>query len=268
MRLVLLACLAAVPAHGFPLGAGSGAASLSGTRELWLPMIQHEAAVRGLPAALADAVAMVETGYNPGAVGSSGEIGLMQVMPATARQLGFTGSTGELFQPATNIRLGVAYLARAWSMAGGNVCRALTKYRAGLGEEVSSPLSITYCARAMGWLDATGSALAQGVAAGGTDARTAEAAAPPVADPHVIAMFPPLPEQAGLTATPRLPAVITPAAYFAAPVAVQLAAPVAARVQAAATTRSLAGRTRASHARRSTSVDKTAAAVEAALSEY
>ena len=221
---------------------------------------------------------MVETGYNPAAVGTSGEIGMMQVMPATARQLGFSGTTGELFQPATNIRLGVAYLARAWALAGGNVCRALTKYRAGLGEEVSSPLSITYCARAMSWLDTTGSPLAQG----GADAGTAEAAAPPAPDPHVVAMFPPLPEQAGLTAMPHLPAVITPAAYFAAPVAarvavpaavpvavpvaVQVAAPRAARVQAVAT-RSVAVRARVSRARRSTSVDKTAAAVEAALSE-
>ncbi len=261
MRFVLLICLIAAPAHALT----TDHSGLAGTRQLWLPIIQHEAALRGLPAALADAVAMVETGYNPDAVGTSGEIGMMQVMPATARQLGFTGTTVDLFQPATNIRLGVAYLARAWSLAGGNVCRALTKYRAGLGEQVSSPLSITYCARAMSWLDATGSPLAQS-GAGGADGATVEAPASPAPDPHVIAMFPPLPEQAGLTAAPRLPAVITPAAYFAAPLAVQTATPVA-RVQAALTTRSVAGRARASHARRSTSVDKTAAAVEAALSE-
>ena len=251
MRFVLLACLIAAPAQALTTNAAVDNSGPSATRQLWLPTIQHEAALRGIPAALADAVAMVETGYNPGAVGSSGEIGMMQVMPATARQLGFTGATEELFQPATNIRLGVAYLARAWSLAGGNVCRALTKYRAGWGEEVSSPLSITYCARAMSWLDTTGSPLAQT----GADAATEEAAAPPAPDPHVVAMFPPLPEQAGLVAAPRLPAVITPAAYFAAP------------VQAAVSTRSVASRARASHARRRALVDKTAAAVEAALSE-
>ncbi len=251
MRFVLLACLVAAPAQALTTNAPADDSGHSATRQLWLPTIQHEAALRGLPAALADAVAMVETGYNPAAVGTSGEIGMMQVMPATARQLGFTGSTGDLFEPATNIRLGVAYLARAWSLAGGNVCRALTKYRAGLGEQVSSPLSITYCARAMSWLDATGSPLAQG----GADTGTEAAPAPPAPDPHVVAMFPPLPEQAGLIGQPHLPAVITPAAYFAAP------------LQTAVTTRSVASRARASHARRSASVDKTASAVEAALSE-
>jgi hypothetical protein len=74
-----------------------------------------------------------------------GEIGLMQMLPATARCLGFIGSDWELAEPATNIRLGVTYLAKAWRLAQGDLCRALMKYRAGHGEDQMTPLSVEYC---------------------------------------------------------------------------------------------------------------------------
>lgn len=144
-----------------------------------LPILAAEAKAAGVPPALADAVAMVETGYTENAVGSSGEIGLMQVMPGTAAMLGFTGNTGDLFKPETNIHYGVAYLARAWAASGGNLCRALMKYRAGTGEEAYSPLSVQYCQRAQAWLAAQNSPLAEGLAA----STPAMASA---ADPHVI----------------------------------------------------------------------------------
>jgi hypothetical protein len=164
-----------------------------GGRALYLPIVQREAAAVGLPPALADAVAMVETGYRPDAVGSSGEIGIMQLMPATARQLGFYGSTSELADPATNIRLGVRYLARAWALGGGDICRSLMKYRAGWGETVMTQLSERYCARAVAWLGGTGSALARGVTSpAGTPAPAVQA------DPYVIAIVPALAAQARL----------------------------------------------------------------------
>jgi soluble lytic murein transglycosylase-like protein len=131
---------------------------------LW-PMIQAEAVKQGVPASLADAVAIVETNYTTNAVGTSGEIGLMQVMPGTAIGLGFHGTMTELFDDATNIRFGVAYLARAWAASGGSPCRALMKYRAGVGEEGFSPLSIQYCQRAAAWLRTQDKALADKVAA-------------------------------------------------------------------------------------------------------
>jgi hypothetical protein len=140
---------------------------------------------------------MVETSYHPDAVGTSGEIGLMQIMPATARQLGFTGTAADLFQPAINVHLGVQYLSRAWAASGGSVCRALMKYRAGLGEEVMTPLSVNYCARALSWLSATGSDLGHG-----TPLATATTLLPP-ADPYTIAIGTP-------SAAGHLPNVITP----------------------------------------------------------
>jgi hypothetical protein len=144
-----------------------------------LPLIQSEAQAAGIPPALADAVATIETGYTENALGSSGEIGLMQVMPATARMLGFRSNTTDLYSPATNIHYGVTYLARALAASGGNLCRALMKYRAGTGEEGYSPLSIQYCRRAQAALARNGSPLAEQVAA-------TTPAAPDLADPYMI----------------------------------------------------------------------------------
>lgn len=117
-------------------------------RARFLPLIAREIAGTGLPLAVADAVARIESGYDPTVVGSVGEVGLMQVRPTTAAMLGFRGTLAELAAPEMNVRYGVRYLAEAWRRADGDLCRALMKYRAGHGAEVMSPLSQLYCARA------------------------------------------------------------------------------------------------------------------------
>src|SRR5918997_6745558 len=86
----------------------------------------------------------------------------MQVRPETAAMLGHRGGITALFEPETNVRLGVMYLARAWQLADGDLCRALMKYRAGWGEERMTPLSVEYCRRVRSHLAAIGSPLAQG----------------------------------------------------------------------------------------------------------
>jgi hypothetical protein len=156
-----------------------------GNRDVFLPQVTQEALANSIPPEIADAVAVVETGYRPGAIGTSGEIGIMQILPSTAAALGFHGSAAELFEPSINIHLAVQYLARAWAESGGNMCRALTKYRAGLGTEITTPLSAQYCARAISWLMGTNSQRAAAAA-------PSQPAAPPVAidDPHVIRMVP------------------------------------------------------------------------------
>lgn len=117
-------------------------------RARFLPLIARAVAGTGLPLAVADAVARIESGYDPTVVGSVGEIGLMQVRPTTAAMLGFRGTAAELAAPEVNVRYGVRYLAEAWRRADGDLCRALMKYRAGHGSELMSPLSQLYCARA------------------------------------------------------------------------------------------------------------------------
>lgn len=129
-------------------------------RSEYSDLLTREAKARGLPAEIATAVAFVESGFNPSAVGSVGELGLMQVRPATATMLGHTGPAAALLDPATNVRFGIAYLARAWTLARGDLCRALMKYRAGHGEERMTARSVEYCRRARDRLAATGSPLA------------------------------------------------------------------------------------------------------------
>ncbi|MBL8568570.1 MAG: transglycosylase SLT domain-containing protein [Phreatobacter sp.] len=132
-------------------------------RAAHLPTIRAQAAAARVPVDLADAVATVESAYDPHAVGLVDEIGLMQVRPAIARQLGFEGTIQDLFEPETNIRLGMIYLAGAWERSGGNLCQALMKYRAGWDETQMSALSLEYCRRAVVHLTAIGSPLARGV---------------------------------------------------------------------------------------------------------
>ncbi|MDP4022767.1 transglycosylase SLT domain-containing protein [Methylobacterium sp. NEAU 140] len=166
--------------------APAGAASVSavpvpvGARACFLPLIAREVAATGLPLAIADAVAQIESGYDPTVVGSVGEVGLMQVRPTTAAMLGFRGTVAELSTPEVNVRYGVRYLAAAWRLAEGDLCRALMKYRAGHGSETMSPLSQVYCARAQAIL---GGAVPAGRPASPA-ARWAVAAARPKARPE------------------------------------------------------------------------------------
>lgn len=151
MRRALLAAL--------PLAAHAQTSATIGPRAFFLPLVVEEARRQHVPVELADAVAQIESGYVATARGSAGEVGLMQILPATAAQLGFHGPATALLAPRLNIQYATAYLAAAWRERGGSLCQALMKYRAGMGQTVLSPLSITYCARAAAWLDATGSPL-------------------------------------------------------------------------------------------------------------
>lgn len=130
-----------------------------------IAVVRRAAEARGLPPEIAEAVAFVESGFNPNAVGGVGEIGLMQIRPATAEMLGHDGGALALFDPETNARYAVRYLAGAWKLANGDLCRALMKYRAGHGSEIVSPLSAQYCRRAKAYLARLGSPLADGASA-------------------------------------------------------------------------------------------------------
>jgi hypothetical protein len=119
-------------------------------------LIKAEARRENIAPEIVDAVMAVESSYNPGVIGTSGEIGLMQVMPSTARLLGFAGSLSDLAVPATNIHYGTTYLARAWRLAGGDLCTTVMKYRAGHGETRFSDRSVSYCLAVRAHLQARG----------------------------------------------------------------------------------------------------------------
>jgi hypothetical protein len=153
----LSAWIVTAPASADPAASMPADQDKSSTRsfsERLHEILTKEALSAGVPDWLLEAVIHVESGFNPDARGSVGEIGLMQVRPGTAALLGFRGTPTELAQPDINVHFGATYLGRAWRVADGNLCRTLMKYRAGLGEEIFTQRSIDYCNRARLYLTA------------------------------------------------------------------------------------------------------------------
>ncbi len=150
-------------------------------RALVRALIEKEVATTRLPADIAEAVVFVESRYDSTVVGRVGEIGLMQVRPETAAMLGFKGTTAELAKPEINIHYGVTYLAKAWRLAQGDLCKALMKYRAGHGEEEMTARSVIYCNRARNRLIAMNSPFAAPGAVAAVEPASAPANAAPTA---------------------------------------------------------------------------------------
>ncbi len=110
-------------------------------------IISSYAKTYGVPESLAHAVVRVESNYRPNARGSHGEIGLMQIKPATARMMGYRGSAKGLYDPDTNIKYGMKYLAAAHKLGGGSTCGTILKYNAGHGAKRMNPVSKAYCGK-------------------------------------------------------------------------------------------------------------------------
>lgn len=91
--------------------------------------IQQAAAQYGISSDLVDAVAWQESRYNPRARSSAGAIGVMQLMPGTARTLGVTNP----HDVRQNVAGGAAYLRAQLERFGNNVPLALAAYNAGPG---------------------------------------------------------------------------------------------------------------------------------------
>ena len=110
-------------------------------------IIARHASQHGVPLALAHAVVRIESNYRPNARGRAGEIGLMQIKPATARSLGYSGGAKGLYDPETNIRYGMKYLAQAHRLGGGDTCGTILRYNAGHGAKRMNRVSAAYCAK-------------------------------------------------------------------------------------------------------------------------
>ncbi len=116
-------------------------------------LISKYARQNGVPVELATAVVQIESNFNPRMRGSAGEVGLMQIKPATARMMGYAGKVKGLYDPETNIRFGMKYLAMAQQLGGGSTCNTILKYNAGHGAKRMNPISQAYCGKVLALLD-------------------------------------------------------------------------------------------------------------------
>jgi soluble lytic murein transglycosylase-like protein len=91
-------------------------------------ILEHSRA-QGVRADLVRAVMQVESAFNPYARSPKGALGLMQLMPDTIRQFGVKNP----FDPADNVRAGVAYLRELLDRYHDNEELALAAYNAGPG---------------------------------------------------------------------------------------------------------------------------------------
>jgi hypothetical protein len=120
-----------------PETSASGRAAVDNTRAVSAPnqrklfeQLANDAAVRhGVDPNLVKAVITAESDYDPNAVSRVGAMGLMQLMPETARDM----NVHEPFDPAQNIEGGAKYLAQLSRQFNGDETKILAAYNWGPG---------------------------------------------------------------------------------------------------------------------------------------
>ncbi|MGA3017835.1 MAG: lytic transglycosylase domain-containing protein [Bryobacteraceae bacterium] len=89
--------------------------------------VERIAAEESIPALLIHSVIKVESNYNPFAVSPKGALGLMQLMPETARRFG----VADVFDAFDNMQGGAKYLHYLLDLYNGDYTLAIAAYNAG-----------------------------------------------------------------------------------------------------------------------------------------
>jgi soluble lytic murein transglycosylase-like protein len=139
IRLLLILALALAPAacgrrDAPPRAAEPPSRAIAGLYPGETPemrrLIRAAAAEHDIPEALLHRVIQRESDYRADA--RNGPYwGLMQILPQTARTMGFRGEPRELLDPRVNLRYAGRYLRGAWIVADGSIDRAVMWYARG-----------------------------------------------------------------------------------------------------------------------------------------
>jgi soluble lytic murein transglycosylase-like protein len=130
-RAALLLSLAALAACGTRPGPDVSHAALHpGETPQIRALIRKWAATYEIPESLLHRQIQRESGYNP-AARNGPYYGLMQILPQTARTMGYTGTPEGLLNPNTNLQFGAKYLRGAWLVSGRNEDKAMKWYAKG-----------------------------------------------------------------------------------------------------------------------------------------
>ena len=169
--------LAASPAPPAAQSAETGFSSLinsaMGGGAVGLDAIFQAASLKyGVPVNMLKAVAKAESDFRPNVTSKSGAMGIMQLMPGTAKALGVT----DAYDPEQNIMGGAKYLSQMLDKFGGDTQLALAAYNAGPGNVTKyggiPPFKETqnYVQTVMGHMggDITAGSIAYGAAVPGT----------------------------------------------------------------------------------------------------
>jgi soluble lytic murein transglycosylase-like protein len=93
-------------------------------------LVQRYSEVHNIPEALLHRVIQRESDYRPTA--RNGPYwGLMQILPQTARTMGFSGKPEDLLDPEVNLTYAGRYLRGAWLVADGDIDKAVGWYARG-----------------------------------------------------------------------------------------------------------------------------------------
>ncbi len=103
------------------------AVALSARGERYRALVEQAAREYTLDSALLHAVIATESAYDPRAVSPKGAVGLMQLMPETARRYGVS----DAFDPGENVRAGARYLRDLLARFDNDVALSLAAYNAG-----------------------------------------------------------------------------------------------------------------------------------------
>ena len=117
---------------------GGGLAAQQGSYPLAFEAeVTAAAKAEGLPRMLLFAIMRKESGFDPTVVSYANAIGLLQMLPETARRVadnkGRDLDDDELFAPATNVTLGARYVGRLWKKFRGQVPLVAAGFNGGSG---------------------------------------------------------------------------------------------------------------------------------------